>query len=185
MAGVSVLSIPFNVGGTALRVAFWPARATVRLLTIVLEDALDTLQTRPAPVPSEPSESPLGPLEPLPSEEASTPAPPWREPADVAPPAPPLEPPPVVPSVAETPEPETVLVAESADPGAEEGAGAELRIDTPWPRYSRMTAPAVVDRLVAEPDSVVALVLLYERSHRNRRTVVEAAERELARRAGG
>ncbi len=78
---------------------------------------------------------------------------------------------------------EAVLVAEFADPGAVNGAGAQIHIDEPWRGYRLLKAPEIVDRLVAEPDDVLALVLLYERAHRARRTVIAAAERELARRA--
>ena len=74
------------------------------------------------------------------------------------------------------------LVAESADLGAQSGAGAHVHIDEPWSRYTRMTAGEVNDRLVAESDAVVSLVLLFERSHRARKTVISAAERELERR---
>lgn len=77
-----------------------------------------------------------------------------------------------------------MLVAESADAGAEGGAGAQMHIDEPWTGYTRMTAPAVVDRLAAETDAVVAVVALFEGTHRKRRSVLTATERELRRREG-
>ena len=78
---------------------------------------------------------------------------------------------------------EAVLVAEFADPGAEDGAGAQIHIDEPWHGYKLLKAPEIIDRLLAEPDDVLVLVLLYERAHRERKTVIAAAERELAGRA--
>lgn len=80
-------------------------------------------------------------------------------------------------------EEEVVLVGESADPGAEDGAGAQLRIAEPWEGYRAMRAADIVDRLVVESEKALSIVLLYERSTKNRRTVMAEAERELARRA--
>jgi hypothetical protein len=73
------------------------------------------------------------------------------------------------------------LVRESADPGAEDGAGAHVQVEQPWSGYASLKAAEVVDRLVAEPEAVLSLVLLYERAHRARRSVLEAAERQLRR----
>jgi hypothetical protein len=77
-----------------------------------------------------------------------------------------------------------MLVAESADPGAQDGAGPELHVTEPWKGYRSMRAADVVDRLVVESEAALAVMVLYERSHKNRRTVLAAAERELARRSG-
>lgn len=77
---------------------------------------------------------------------------------------------------------EAVEVAEVADSGAEDGAGAEVNVEEPWANYTAMRAPEIVDRLVAEPDAVLALLLLHERRNRARRTVLAAAERELGKR---
>lgn len=77
---------------------------------------------------------------------------------------------------------EAVLMAEFADAGAENGAGAQVHVEEPWHEYRVMKAPEIIDRVVAEREDVLTLVLLYERAHRNRRTVLAAAERELERR---
>jgi hypothetical protein len=79
---------------------------------------------------------------------------------------------------------EETLVASLADPGAEDGAGAELSVQPPWRGYAKMRAVEIADRLPAESDAVLSLVLLYERRHRRRRSVRVAAERELTRRGG-
>ena len=73
------------------------------------------------------------------------------------------------------------LVAEQADPGAEEGAGAEIGVEEPWPGYDRMTTRELVERLHEASDEVAAVVDLYERVHRDRRPVREAAARALSR----
>jgi hypothetical protein len=50
---------------------------------------------------------------------------------------------------------EAVLVAESADAGAADGAGAQIRIGEPWEGYGTLTAKEVNDRLAAaSPESL-------------------------------
>jgi hypothetical protein len=95
------------------------------------------------------------------------------------------EPPPVVPEppVAAPPEPpepvhvseEPVLVAEVAEAGAEDGAGAELRIDEPWEGYSTMSASEIRTRLRRADAATLGAVRLYEAAHKGRSTVLEAA----------
>lgn len=77
---------------------------------------------------------------------------------------------------------EEELVAELADSGAEKGAGAEVRVQQPWPGYDAMRARDVLDRLASEPPEVLSVVLLHEQANRRRRTVLEAARRALASR---
>jgi hypothetical protein len=74
---------------------------------------------------------------------------------------------------------EPVLVAEAAEEGAEEGAGAELHVEPPWEGYDRMTAADIRDRLAAATATEAAAVELYESSRKNRRSVLEAAERAV------
>jgi hypothetical protein len=95
------------------------------------------------------------------------------------------EPPPVVsePPVAAPPEPpepvhvseEPVLVAEVAEAGAEDGAGAELRIDEPWEGYSTMSASEIRSRLRRADAATLGAVRLYEAAHKGRSTVLQAA----------
>jgi hypothetical protein len=141
-----------------------PATADASLFEGTLaEQALDALQVGPPP-PVAPRPAPRSPrARPL---------------------APPLT---QAPALAELPprhlQEEPVLVAESADRGAENGAGAQIHITEPWSGYHLLKAPEVIDRLVVEAAGVLSLVLLYERSNRARRTVLAAAERELERRS--
>ena len=67
----------------------------------------------------------------------------------------------------------------SADPEAVDGGGAEVHVGEPWPRYRLMTAPEIVDRLAASDEAEIAVVRMYERAHRARRTVLDATDREL------
>jgi hypothetical protein len=75
---------------------------------------------------------------------------------------------------------EPELVAEIAEEGAEEGAGAEVTVEEPWPGYNEMTAADIEDRLVAEEETVVAAVRLYEASRKGRASVLEAASRKMS-----
>ena len=98
-------------------------------------------------------------------------APPAR--ADDAPPAVPDE---LIPDHVDQ---EVVLVAETAEEGAEHGAGPELRIEAPWEGYDKMTAADIRDRMSAATAAEAAAVELYESTHKNRRSVMDAAARAL------
>ena len=74
---------------------------------------------------------------------------------------------------------EAVLVAESADLGAEDGAGANIHVDEPWDGYRRQSAADVIAALEAAGAAQAAAVQLYEGTHRGRKTVLEAASRRL------
>jgi hypothetical protein len=71
-------------------------------------------------------------------------------------------------------------VAEAAEEGAEEGAGAEVTVNEPWPGYDRMNAADIEDRLVAEGAETAAAVSLYEASRKGRAAVLEAASRSMS-----
>jgi hypothetical protein len=77
--------------------------------------------------------------------------------------------------VSEEPE----LVAETAEAGAEEGAGAEVRVEEPWPGYSRMNAADIRDRLRVAPAAEAAAVSLYEAAGKGRSSVLQAASRRV------
>lgn len=94
---------------------------------------------------------------------------------------------PVPPSSLDTPvepEPDHVseepsLVEEFSEPGAEDGAGAEVHIEPPWEGYPQMNAKQIVDRLSSADPAELAAVQLYESTHRNRQTILNAAQRQL------
>ncbi len=83
--------------------------------------------------------------------------------------------------VTEFEEPE--LVEEVADPGAEDGAGATIRIDPPFAGYDELRAADVVAHLRGVDDAELAETELYEHAHRARRTVLDAITREHRRRS--
>jgi hypothetical protein len=75
---------------------------------------------------------------------------------------------------------EVELVREEAEPGAEDGAGAEVRIDEPWDGYSKLNAKDVVARIAVASQAELAAVALYESAHQARQSVLSAVERQLA-----
>lgn len=108
-------------------------------------------------------------------EEPEPPPPPVAERArnghervEARPPAPPAH-------VSEEPE----LVAEFAEEGAEEEAGAEIEIEEPWDGYDRMRSAEIQQRLEYASDEVAAVVRLYEAAGKNRQTVLRAADHRL------
>jgi len=86
-----------------------------------------------------------------------------------------------VPDTVKTIDDEPVPVAEFGGEGAEEDAGAEVRVEEPWEGYSKMTAAQVKDRLAGADREALAAVVLYEGFGRKRSSVVQAAERRLTR----
>lgn len=164
----------WNGAGLALTAARTVARPIVRRITGDADRDGTPVRTRPGtsqhthpgpparPVaaPDRPAAAPTAPPEP------ETPA--FGEPDQ----------PEFQPRHVEESEPE--LVHSSADPGAVEGAGANLRVDEPWPGYGKMTAADIVDRLAAADRATLAAVQLYEATHRKRTTVLTAVERTMA-----
>jgi hypothetical protein len=57
----------------------------------------------------------------------------------------------------------------------DDSPGAVIRVDEPWEGYASMNAPEIIDRLGVSDEAVKAVVLLYERGHRGRKTVLRAA----------
>lgn len=76
---------------------------------------------------------------------------------------------------------EVELVEEVSEPGAEDGAGAQVHIAEPWDGYRAMKAADIVDRLASASTAEIAAVQLYEMAGRNRKSVMAAAERALKR----
>jgi cytosine/adenosine deaminase-related metal-dependent hydrolase len=74
------------------------------------------------------------------------------------------------------------LVEEVAEPGAEDGAGAQVHVAEPWDGYRELKAADVIDRLVGASSAEVAAIELFELAGRKRQTIIAAAQRELSRR---
>ena len=74
---------------------------------------------------------------------------------------------------------DAVVVLESADAGAEDGVGAQIHVDEPWDGYDHMKAKDVTAQLATADPATLAVVRLYETTHRNRRTVLAEIDRRL------
>jgi hypothetical protein len=148
----------------------------------------------PAPPEPAPAAAAPAPAATAPARPAAEPAPP--EPpvaaAPMPPPAPapaPAPPPPAAPAVPDEPDEQPIAVVADLTRGqaarireerreaeaTDESPGAEVHVEEPWHGYRSMNAPEIIDRLGASDDAVKAVVLLYERSHRARKTVMRAA----------
>ncbi len=74
---------------------------------------------------------------------------------------------------------EPTLVEAFSEPGAEDGAGAEIHVEEPWDGYGQMNAKKVINRVNTATPAVLTAVQLYESTHRRRQTVLNAVDREL------
>jgi hypothetical protein len=171
VAPASLITLPLQIA----------IRATTTALRLA-ESAVEQVVRHVVPGDSEPAHEPprradehAQPAAPQPQTQTASP-PPQSE-AQTPQPSPPAEP-------APAPEPalvseEPVLVAESADPGAQDGAGPEIEVAEPWEGYRRATAADVLARVAGGSAAEVAVVQLYEHTHRRRKSVLDAAERRL------
>jgi hypothetical protein len=180
-------TLPTKVAGLAAGAA----RTSLHLAETAAEAAVGQIRARrggarpmPEPPPSRnrtPAPPPVSrrpgaaPSRPRPAAPARPSAPPAA--AAPAPPAPVAD----APLVA-VPEPTPGEVArlrqqQREAEQTEDSPGPEIRVDEPWPGYKAMNAPDIIDRLGVSDEAVKAVVLLYERSHRGRKTVLAAAGR--------
>jgi hypothetical protein len=72
---------------------------------------------------------------------------------------------------------EPELVAEFAEPGAEEGAGPEIRVPEPWHGYRRMRVADIRDRVAVADPAELAVIQLYESANRRRMSILDAVRR--------
>lgn len=137
---------------------------------------LERLLGRDRPQPAQPDVVVPAPerFEPEPAPRPAERATPPRPIAVVVEPEPEREPEPEAPAHIDT-EPE--LVAEFAEPGAEDGAGAEVHVAEPWDGYKRMRVADIRERVAVAEAAELAIVQLYESSHRKRRSILDAVER--------
>lgn len=155
---MTILTLPLRVAVGAARIGLGVAE---RVIEALLPGSPNGSAPAPSPPVAEPRPEPVErPAEPLRPRRRSTPTP------------------------AEPPEPEhvseePVLVAETADQGAEDGPGAAISVAEPWDGYARMKADDVIARIGQASREELAVVELYEGTHRRRKTVLAAAERRL------
>jgi len=153
------------------------AATAVRTSLQFVEDTVERVragrggEARPVPEPP-PSRDPTPASAPVPRRpRAATPE------APVAAPPPPAPDPPPIAVVPEPTRGQAARIrAERRETEQTEGSpGPEIHVDEPWPGYASMNAPEIIDRLRVSDDAVKAVVVLYERSHRARKTVLRAA----------
>jgi hypothetical protein len=153
-----------------------PTRLTVRVASLALRGG-GALATRTLALAGQAAEilRPRGEHSPdgsawTPAPAAQPPSPKRADAIDFA------APPPESPAhVSEQP----ILAAEVAEPGAEDGAGAEVRVDEPWPGYRQLNASDVIARIVAADPAELAAIQLFEAANRRRQTVLAAVEQQL------
>ncbi len=163
-----LLSLYLRAGTGAVRLAF---RLTERVVTLA-GSAIGLTGRDGAPATAVPR---TGPAAAEPQESARLAPAVNRAVVDYeAEPATPLDP---AQELAKTIDDEPELVEELAEPGAEDGAGAEIEVDEPWEGYAEMNADAVIARLRQASPAELALIELYERANKGRKTVLAAAKR--------
>jgi hypothetical protein len=174
----------------SLNVVTAVARTSAQLVEVALDRVRgggrsDEARWTPAAPPAPPPSTPVTPREPWtdtgPPMTAPATPPPAPDPPDV-PDLPDQADLPDLPPIAAVPEPTHGEAARIREQRREaettaESPGAEIHVDEPWQGYASMNAPEIIDRLAVSDAAVKAVVLLYERSHRGRKTVLRAAER--------
>jgi pyruvate/2-oxoglutarate dehydrogenase complex dihydrolipoamide acyltransferase (E2) component len=144
-----------------------PFRLTVDLLKLPVEGGKLALSLVRELVEREPAAPP------------PPPAPPREEPRPAAPPPEPAVFEPEPPEPPHIPEEEPELVAESADVDAADGGTAEVHVAEPWDGYRQLKADDVIARISVATAEELAVIELYERTHRGRKSVLAAVEKQL------
>ena len=191
----SLLELPMKAAEFLARISMRLAEAAADATSEWARAQRRARAPRPAPAPPPPATTtaPRTPRAPRAdaTATATAPAPPPPVAASPAPPVaasspPPVAAPPATPEL--SPEPPIEVVPDltrgeaarirEADREAEtteDSPGAVVHVDEPWQGYKAMKAPEIIDRLRVSDDAVKAVVLLYEGSHRGRKTVLRAA----------
>jgi hypothetical protein len=182
-----------------LRIGFGAARTALGISTRLAATAIDLV--RPGSSPSPTSAPPSSrPTQPPPGPDKRTPAAPERSDPRAngrpeAPPVPRTPPDPPAPITPPAEQPDTPVsseqaaiktiddedevVAEFAEPGAEDGAGAAFQVDEPWEGYARMKADAIITRIGEADAAELAILELYEQTHKKRQRVLATAAKRL------
>lgn len=161
--GLRLAGLGLRAAAGSIRLAGRGLRAAGRLAGVAPEPAPRR------PTARRPAAGPAPPAPPRPRPE------PGRiRPSDAAPPR-------TAPTVPAT-EPghvteEAVLAGEYAEPGAEEGPGPEVGVDEPWDGYDSMKADDIRRRLRRADRTMASAVALYESAHKQRKSILQAADR--------
>lgn len=183
-----LITLPLRVTGAAARLSWRAAGQALSLSWSAAGYVVERVSPGGSPDDASWAEPATRPSSTERAAGASPPASPGSQPTSAAP-SRPVEPqtapratePPPVPPVEEPihVSEEPTLVEEFAEPGAEDGAGAQIRIEEPWDGYRHMSAGEVTSRLAGASDAELAAVQLYESSNRGRQTVLAAVARQL------
>lgn len=199
-----LVTLPLRIGVRATRAWLHAAEGAVSATASAAEALLDVVTSRrrvrgpdprdltpphevdpvaerqPSPTEARPQAEPEG-VRPEPERPSAAPAKAQRQPPTDAPTAPTISEERGPAHVSEEP----VLVEEFAEPGAEDGAGAQVDVEEPWSGYDQMNAKEVISRLAGATSAELAAVELYESGHRRRQTILTAVGRELQSANGG
>jgi hypothetical protein len=167
-----LIALPLRLAEAGARIGFGLAESALRRGADLLDalasddDALGgpTVEERPTP---------MGDRVARPPSDGAAPA------VSVAPDAPPITPPSPAPPIEEPVSEEPVLAGSTADPGAEDGASAELEVEPPWPGYRRMKVSEIADRIASADAATLAVLALYERQNADRKGVRSAVDQRL------
>jgi hypothetical protein len=177
------LTLPFRIGISAARTALQIADRALSLFDRSQTDRHTSAPEQRTPAPERRTPAPE---QRTPAPEQRSPAPEQRSPAPEhgTPTSTPEGPAPEAPitradEFAKTVDDEPELVMSSADPAAADGAGAQIDVEPPFEGYDSLTAQDIIDHLSTASPEEAALIELYEPMHRNRPTVLAAAERRL------
>lgn len=196
-----LLTIPFRLGLGAARTAFDVSAKTINISTTLVETAIglvrspddgqdtDRRDTEPTPTPGPTTQTRTQTRPPAQTRVNGQPANGAVAQPGPPPPAAPVTPPQEQPDTPLTPQQDAVktvadedeeeVIAEFAEPGAEEGAGAQLDVEEPWEGYAAMNASTVIARIEQADPAQLAVLELYEQTHKKRQTVLSAAAKRL------
>lgn len=179
------MTLPVRVGVRVTRSALHTTLSAAARGMTLAGDALQSVtghDDHPLPAPSRSAETAVPDLRPASRSPSPLPlAKPVRAPAAGPEPEPTAELEPEPAHVSEGLE----LVAEIAEPGAEDGAGASVTVDEPWEGFALLGARDVVDQLARAGLAELAALQLYESTHKQRETVLSAVTRELRKQNRG
>ncbi len=157
-----LITLPIRVGVRAATLALRGGEELAARALALASTLAGGSEREPEPVAPAPPSAPVA--------DAGAPLPDRGPPLDLD--APPLS---VPAHVSEDP----ALAAELAEPGAEDGAGAEVRLAEPWPGYREFGARDIVERMAVSDAAELAAIQLFESAHRRRPTVLSAVHRAL------
>ena len=170
-----LITLPLRATGAAVRLCWRVADDALSLASGAAGFVIDRVSPVDSRVPESAQSAPHAVASEMPSMRPVPSPSPLR-------PARPAEPAQEAPRASEQPmhvSEEPTLVEETAEPGAEDGAGPEIHIREPWEGYRELSAREITARLADASAAELAAVELYERSNRGRQTILAAVARQM------